>query len=229
MALALFDLDNTLIAGDSDHLWGEFLVERGIVDRDAYREANDRFFQAYRAGTLDIDAYLRFALAPLAAHDPERLWQWRRAFVEEKIRPIVLAPGRELVAKHRRAGDRTLIVTATNRFVTEPIAALFGVDALLATTPEWADGRYTGRVAGTPTFREGKVTVLEQWLAEHGESLKDSTFYSDSHNDLPLLERVSQPVAVDPDEALREQARRRGWPVISLRTNDADTHEQSFH
>jgi len=229
MALALFDLDNTLIAGDSDHLWGEFLVEQGIVDRDTYREANDRFFQAYRDGTLDIDAYLRFALAPLAAHEPEQLWQWRRAFVDDKIRPIVLESGRSLVAGHRRAGDVTVIVTATNRFVTEPIAALFGVDELLATTPEWTDSRYTGRVAGTPTFREGKVTVLEQWLVERGERLEGSTFYSDSHNDLALLERVSHPVAVDPDAALRRTALERGWPVISLRGDGPDTHDQSFH
>jgi HAD superfamily hydrolase (TIGR01490 family) len=227
--LAIFDLDNTLIAGDSDHLWSAFLVERGIVDRDAYEAANDRFFREYRQGTLDIHAYLAFALAPLAEHDPESLRQWRREFLEHMIRPIVLPAAQALVASHRSRGHFTLILTATNRFVTEPIAELFRVDALLATEPEWRDGRYTGQAVGVPTFREGKVTALDQWLRERDESLTDSVFYSDSHNDVPLLERVDKPVAVDPDEQLRAIARQRAWPIISLRGESADTHVQSFH
>lgn len=229
MKLAIFDLDNTLIAGDSDHLWGAYLVEQGIVDRAAYEAANDRFFREYRDGTLDIDAYLRFALAPLAANAPEDLWRWRRAFVERMIQPIVLPAARGLVEQHRAQGDFTLILTATNRFVTEPIAALFGVDALLATEPEWRDGRYTGAVTGRPTFREGKVDALLAWLADRDLSLENSVFYSDSHNDLPLLERVREPVAVDPDPQLRAVADARDWPVITLRRDDTDTHDQSFH
>lgn len=229
MKLAIFDLDNTLIAGDSDHLWGAYLVQQGIVDRDAYEAANDRFFEAYRDGTLDIDEYLRFALAPLAENDPEDLWRWRSAFVEHMIRPIVLPAARALVENHRQQGDFTLILTATNRFVTEPIAEIFGVDELLATQPEWRNGRFTGEVKGRPTFREGKVDVLHDWLAGRDLSLSDSVFYSDSHNDLPLLERVREPVAVDPDPQLLATADRRGWPVISLRRDDTDTHDQSFH
>lgn len=229
MKLAIFDLDNTLIAGDSDHLWGAYLVEQGVVDRASYEATNDRFFREYREGTLDIHAYLRFALAPLAANAPEDLRRWRAAFIEEKIRPIVLPAARGLVERHRRQGDYTLILTATNRFVTEPIADIFGVDALLATDPEWRDGRYTGAVTGRPTFREGKVEALEAWLQGRDLSLADSVFYSDSHNDLPLLERVREPVAVDPDEPLRAEADRRDWPVITLRRDPTDTHDQSFH
>lgn len=229
VTLAIFDLDNTLIAGDSDNLWGVYLVEQGVVDAETYGEANERFFRQYRQGTLDIHAYLRFALAPLAENDPESLWQWRRSFVERMIRPIVLPAAVDLVASHRRRGDYTLILTATNRFVTEPIAALFGVDELIATRPEWRDGRFTGDVIGTPTFREGKVDALNQWLADHEESLDGSVFYSDSHNDLPLLERVSEPVAVDPDQQLLETAQQRGWRIISLRASARDTHDQSFH
>ncbi|MBA1146808.1 HAD family hydrolase [Ectothiorhodospiraceae bacterium WFHF3C12] len=229
MKLAIFDLDNTLIAGDSDHLWGAYLVERGIVDRSVYEAANDRFFRQYRDGTLDIDAYLRFALAPLADNDPEDLWRWRREFVARLIQPIVLPAARGLVEDHREQGHYTLILTATNRFVTEPIAGIFGVDALLATEPEWRDGRYTGAVTGRPTFREGKVDALMAWIEDRDVSLDDSVFYSDSHNDLPLLERVREPVAVDPDPQLREVADRRDWPVITLRQDDTDTHDQSFH
>lgn len=229
MKLAIFDLDNTLIAGDSDHLWGAYLVEQGIVDRAAYQAANDRFFQAYRDGTLDIHEYLRFALAPLAENEPEDLWRWRRAFMDDMIQPIVLPAARALVERHRRQGDYTLILTATNRFVTEPIAEIFGVDTLLATEPEWRDGRFTGAVTGRPTFREGKVDALLEWLEGRDLSLADTVFYSDSHNDLPLLERVRDPVAVDPDPQLRQAADQRGWPVISLRREDTDTHEQSFH
>lgn len=217
MALALFDLDNTLLAADSDHLWGEFLAERGIVDGDHYRRENDRFLRAYEAGTLDIDAFLRFSLRVLADNDPADLERWRAEFVEQAIRPRIAPGAPALVEQHRAAGDELVVITATNRFVTAPIAALLGIDQLIATEPETEGHRYTGRPQGTPCFREGKVTRLQAWLGASGRSLAASTFYSDSHNDLPLLELVQRPVAVDPDPMLARTARERGWPVISLR------------
>lgn len=215
--LALFDLDNTLLAGDSDHAWGDFLVERGIVDGQYYKETNDRFYQDYCAGRLDIHAYLSFALQVLAEHPLDQLQRWHREFMREKIEPIMLPAAQALVDEHRRAGDTLVIITATNDFVTAPIAARFGVHALIATTAELAHGRYTGRVAGTPCYREGKVTRLHAWLAENPHSLADSICYSDSHTDLPLLETVATAVAVDPNDALRAEAQRRGWEIRSLR------------
>lgn len=217
MTLAIFDLDNTLLAGDSDYLWGRFVVERGLVDAQAYDAANRRFYQDYQRGELDVRAYLRFALEPLTRYPAEQLHAWREEFIAEVIRPIVLKAGLELVRDHARRGHVTMIITATNRFITGPIAEMFGVDHLLATTPEFRDGRYTGDVIDEPTFREGKVLALDNWLAEQGEQPHQSWFYSDSHNDLPLLEKVTNPVAVDPDEQLRALARSRGWPTISLR------------
>ena len=217
MRLAIFDLDNTLITDDSDHLWGEYLAERGVVDGDHYRAENDRFLAEYKAGTLDIHEFLRFSLRVLADHEAGELQRLRAGFIEDKIAPIV-APGTpSLLARHRDAGDHLMIITATNSFVTGPIARMLGVDTLIATEPEWRDGGYTGSVTGIPCFREGKVQRLEQWLAGQGASLEGSAFYSDSHNDLPLLERVERPCAVDPDEALAAAARERSWPVISLR------------
>ncbi|HHO68584.1 MAG TPA: HAD family hydrolase [Gammaproteobacteria bacterium] len=221
MPLALFDLDNTLLAGDSDYLWGQFLVERGIVDGEFYEKENQRFYEQYLEGSLNIMEFLAFQLQPLAAHPHTRLEAWRAEFLQQKIEPILLPAARELVAEHRRRGDTPVIITATNRFITEPIARRYGVEHLIATEPEMIDGEYTGGVSGTPCFREGKVERLQEWLQAHGETLAGSSFYSDSHNDLPLLERVERPVAVDPDERLRQEARRRGWPVTSLRTADA--------
>ena len=217
MPLALFDLDNTLLAGDSDYLWGQFLVDNGIVDASEYEEKNRQFFEDYEQGRLDIDRYLRFALAPLSRFEPRQLEQWRQRFLEEKIRPIVAPGAEELLRRHREAGDQLMIISATNAFVTRPIAELLGVPHLLATEPAVENGRYTGDYIGTPTFREGKVKALQEWLSEHGLTLEDSHFYSDSHNDLPLLEQVEHPVAVDPDPVLRERAEAAGWPVISLR------------
>jgi HAD superfamily hydrolase (TIGR01490 family) len=217
LALAIFDLDNTLLGGDSDYLWGVFLAEQGIVDGAEYERANARFYADYRAGRLDIYAFLRFALAPLRDNPPQDLLRWRAQFLREKIHPIILPAGRALIERHRAGGDTLLIITATNAFVTAPIAAALGVPHLIATVPEQVDGRYTGEVSGTPAFQEGKVVRLEEWLADRGEDLAGSTFYSDSHNDIPLLERVERPVAVDPDESLERHARARGWPVISLR------------
>ncbi len=217
MSLAIFDLDNTLIADDSDFLWGQFLVDKNIVDKEHYEQANARFYQDYKLGTLDIVEFLHFSLAPLAQHDTEQLFHWRQQFIDEVIRPILLEPARELVNRHREQGDTLLVITATNRFVTEPIVKLYGIENLLATTPEFIQGRYTGKFIGTPCFQEGKVKLLQQWLGTSGQTLKNSWFYSDSHNDLPLLKQVDNPVAVDPDETLSEYARQSGWPVISLR------------
>jgi HAD superfamily hydrolase (TIGR01490 family) len=217
VSLAIFDLDNTLIADDSDYLWGQFLVEEGIVDRVRYEEANARFYEEYKSGCLDIAQFLEFALSPLAENEPEALYRWREAFVEAKILPILLPAARSLIEKHRAVGDLPIIITATNRFVTEPIARLYGIEHLIATTPEFKDGRYTGRFLGAPCFREGKVRRLDEWLAEHGHDLAGSWFYSDSHNDLPLLSRVAYPVAVDPDEILARHAEQQGWPILSLR------------
>jgi HAD superfamily hydrolase (TIGR01490 family) len=215
--LALFDLDNTLLGGDSDHAWGDYLCERGILDGDAYKSRNDAFYQDYLAGRLNITDYLNFSLEILGRTEMAQLEQWHREFMRDCVEPIILAKGEALLAEHRAAGDKLVIITATNRFVTGPIAARLGVETLLATECEMADGRYTGRTTDVPCFREGKVTRLERWLAETGLSLEGASFYSDSLNDLPLLERVTRPVAVDPDPKLRAEAERRGWPVISLR------------
>ncbi|MGD9391475.1 MAG: HAD family hydrolase [Chromatiales bacterium] len=217
MTLAIFDLDNTLLSGDSDYLWGEFLCERNIVDSVRYREKNRQFFEAYESGTLDIMEFLEFSLEPLSRNDPKYLARWHAEFMAEKIEPLITDKARQLVEKHRDKGDTLLIVTATNSFVTRPIASRFGIENLIATDPEIAAGRYTGRVTGEPSFREGKVSRLKQWLSNNDETLDGSTFYSDSHNDLPLLELVDSPVAVDPDEILRNEAETRGWPIISLR------------
>ncbi len=217
MALAIFDLDNTLLGGDSDYLWGRFLVEQGIVDGPKYERENQRFYDEYKAGTLDIYEFLRFSLRPLAEHDMATLDTWHRQFMREKIEPIMLPRARELLQQHRDQGDFLLIITATNRFVTAPISEAFGVDDMLATDPQIRDGRYTGEVEGTPCFQQGKVTRLKQWLEQSGRNLEGSWFYSDSQNDLPLLELVAHPVAVDADETLSAHAEQLGWPQISLR------------
>ncbi|PTQ67250.1 HAD family phosphatase [Pseudomonas sp. GV071] len=217
MRLALFDLDNTLLAGDSDHAWGDYLCERGILDGVAYKTRNDAFYQDYLAGKLNITDYLNFSLEILGRTEMAQLDQWHREFMRDCVEPIITPKALALLDQHRAAGDKLLIITATNRFVTGPIAARLGVDTLLATECEMVDGRYTGRTTDVPCFKEGKVTRLNRWLAETGLSLDDSYFYSDSMNDLPLLEKVANPFAVDPDPTLRAEAERRGWPVISLR------------
>lgn len=217
MSLAIFDLDNTLIAGDSDHLWGEFLIEQGRVDADRYRERNDFFYREYQNGTLDIHAYLEFALAPLKGFAQEELNALHQMFMQHKIHPIMLPKAQELIERHRQQGDTLLIITATNRFVTAPIARLLGISHLLASEPEVSNGCYTGRAAGIPCFQEGKVTRLHAWLAESGQTLRTSYFYSDSANDIPLLKEVSHPVAVDPDPRLRAFALENQIPIISLR------------
>lgn len=217
MRLAVFDLDHTLLAGDSDYLWGQYLVEQGLVDGQTYARENQRYYEAYQAGTLDIRAFAAFSLAPIVKHGAERLARLRPRFVAEKIGPIVAAGAPALLERHRAQGDHVVITTATNRFITEPIAELLGVADLIATDPEIIDGRHTGRVAGTPNFREGKLVRLREWQARQGRDFAGMTVYSDSHNDLPLLQAADQPIAVDPDAQLRTEAERRGWRVISLR------------
>ena len=220
MRLALFDLDNTLLDGDSDYEWGQFLVDAGVVDRAEYEAQNRVYYEQYVAGTLDIHEYLGFALRPLARHAPEALARWHAQFMGERILPMIRPAARALVRGHLERDDLCAVVTATNSFVTAPIAREFGIAHLVATEPESRDGRFTGRVRGIPCFREGKVRRVEEWLRTEGRRLEDfaqSSFYSDSHNDMPLLERVTRPVAVDPDEALAAEAARRGWATISLR------------
>jgi len=217
MGIALFDLDNTLIAGDSDYLWGCFLVEQGIVDGVTYERKNRRFYDQYKVGELDIHEFLDFQLRPLAEHSIDILQQWRSQYVQEKIAPILLPKAHALIDKHRQQGDSLMVITATNRFITTPIVELYGIEHLLATEPEIVNNGYTGKVSGTPCFQAGKVERLSDWLEDSRQSLDDSWFYSDSHNDLPLLGKVTHPVAVDPDEVLEQYARDHDWPVISLR------------
>lgn len=217
MTLALFDLDNTLLGGDSDHAWGEFLVVKGLVDEQDYRRANDQFYLEYQAGTLQIADYLAFALLPLTRLNQAQLQQLHAEFMAHSIEPLILPKALDLLANHRQQGHTLMIITATNRFITGPIAERLQVPHLLATDAEVIDGRYTGAVLGTPCFQAGKVTRLQEWLARHGESLEGSYFYSDSANDIPLLEVVTYPVAVDADDRLKRWAQGRNAPMISLR------------
>jgi HAD superfamily hydrolase (TIGR01490 family) len=217
VTLAIFDLDNTLIGGDSDHLWGEFVCEQQLVDSADFALRSDAFYASYERGDLDIDAYLRFALGTLAGRSQDQLAAWHAAFMDSKIKPILLPKSAELIAEHRRQGHEILIITATNRFITEPIAALLGVENLIACEAEIVDGLYTGAPKGIPSYQAGKVTRLYNWLENRDIGFHGAWFYSDSHNDLPLLELVDNPVAVDPDDTLRARAVELGWPVISLR------------
>lgn len=221
MNLALFDLDNTLLAGDSDVEWPRFLIDQGVLDADFYNRENDRFYADYKAGTLNIFDFLDFQLAPLARHSREQLDAWHKAYLAERITPLMTAEGRRRVQAHQAAGDVVGVITATNRFITAPIVAAFGIEHLIATEPEMdADGHYTGKPAGVPCFQAGKITRLNDWLAARGETLANypqSWFYSDSRNDIPLMSQVTHPVAVDPDEALRAHAEAQGWPVLSFR------------
>ncbi len=216
MALALFDLDNTLLAGDSEHAWGEFLVEVGAVGEEFGVEV-ERLYEEYEAGTLDIYESVRHQLKPLLQHPLDRVLRWREEFMHRRVEPMISPAALALVQGHRAAGDEPVIITASNDFVTRPIAERFGVVNLLAVELERANGSFTGRVVGTPTFREGKISRLKEWLNGTGHTLEGSYFYSDSLNDLPLLELVDNPVAVDPDPVLRERAEAEGWPVLGLR------------
>ena len=215
--LVLFDLDNTLLSGDSDFEWAQFLIEQGVLDREVYEARNQAFFDQYKAGTLDVHAFLDFQLKPLSRHPRAQLDAWHREFMAARIRPMVRTGARALIERHN--GDLCVVITATNSFVTAPIAREFGLAHLIATEPEQRDGEFTGGVSGTPCFREGKVARLEAWLTGRGArltSFRESWFYSDSHNDLALLERITHPVAVDPDPELRQHAERKGWRIISL-------------
>lgn len=219
MDLALFDLDNTLISGDSDFEWAQFLIAKGVLDRDLYEARNIEFYEQYKAGTLNIDAFLDFQLRPLAHHPRRVLDAWRDEFFAQRIRPLINAKARTLVDSHRQRGDLCALVTATNSFVTAPVARDLAIAHLIATIPAHEQGEFTGRVRGIPSFREGKIVRVEAWLEAHGlwwGSFAQTWFYSDSQNDLPLLSKVSKPVAVDPDATLRAHAEALGWPVTSL-------------
>jgi len=220
LQLALFDLDNTLLAGDSDYQWGQFLMEEGLLERELHQARNLQFYEDYKAGRLDIYAFLEFQLKPLSEHKRVELDKLHALYMQRKIAPMMTEKAKALVEKHKANGDLLLIITATNSFVTNPIAKAFGIDYLIGTTPEEIDGEFTGRVTGTPSFQEGKVTRLNEWLAERGQTLGDfetTWFYSDSHNDLPLMKLVDKAVAVDTDPVLKAYAEEQGWPVISLR------------
>jgi HAD superfamily hydrolase (TIGR01490 family) len=218
--LALFDLDNTLLSGDSDFEWSQFLIEQGVLDRELFEPMSHAFYEQYKAGTLNIAEFLEFQLKPLSRHARKVLDAWHAEFMQSKVRPMMGVKARALVDKHKAAGDVCVVVTATNSFVTAPIAREFGVEHLIATDPEEKNGEFTGAVAGVPSFREGKVVRMEQWMSARGwdwNSFTETAFYSDSLNDLPLLSKVSRPVAVDPDPTLRAYAEKQGWAVISLR------------
>jgi HAD superfamily hydrolase (TIGR01490 family) len=220
MNLALFDLDNTLLSGDSDFEWAQFLISKGVLDREVHEARNQAFYDDYKAGTLDIHAFLQFQLAPLSRHDRRELDAWHREFLATRIRPMIGVEARRLVREHLDAGDLCAIVTATNSFVTGPICREFGIAHLVATIPAHEDGRFTGAPRGLPAFREGKIARVEAWLEELGlwwGAFGQSSFYSDSLNDLPLLAKVTRPVAVDPDDTLRAHATAHGWPILSLR------------
>lgn len=217
MSLAIFDLDNTLIADDSDYLWGQFLVDQGIVDKNHYEQSNLKFYQDYKQDRLDINEFLDFSLQPLADNSAEQLYRWREQFITEVIKPIMLPAAKQLIDRHRAKGDTLLVITATNKFVIEPIVNLYGIENIIATEPEFSDGKFTGKFVGTPCFQQGKVALLDAWLATKDENLSGSWFYSDSHNDLPLLKIVDHPVAVDPSQKLQDFAQGADWAIISLR------------
>jgi HAD superfamily hydrolase (TIGR01490 family) len=217
MALSIFDLDNTLITNDSDFLWGQYLVDNKIVDPLEYEEKNRQFYEDYEQGNLDIDSYLRFSLEPLTQFPVQQLYQWRADFVENTIKPLIARGTPALLQKHRDQGDTLMIISATNLFVTEPIAELLGIQHIISTKPEMIDGKYTGNYLGIPTFQQGKVNALREWMSQNQLNLYGSSFYSDSHNDLPLLDEVDYPVAVNPDDRLAQIANERNWPVIDLR------------
>ncbi|QID18452.1 HAD family hydrolase [Nitrogeniibacter mangrovi] len=219
MKLVLFDLDNTLLAGDSDFAWAQFLIGKGVLDREVYESRNLQFYEQYKAGTLDIFEFLDFQLAPLARHERAQLDRWHQEFMDIAIRPIITDAARALVAQHRDANTVAAVVTATNSFVTGPIVREFGIPHLVATIPAQENGRFTGKPRGMPAFKAGKIERVEAWLESMGlylGSFESTRFYSDSHNDIPLMARVGEPVAVDPDDTLREHARLHGWQVISL-------------
>ncbi|HIF47393.1 HAD family phosphatase [Candidatus Thioglobus sp.] len=214
MALAIFDLDKTLIGGDSDFLWGEFLSEIGAVDADTYQIKNQYFFDQYALGKLNINEYLEFCLEPLSLNSRTTLNEWHQRFMQAKIEQILLPKAQAIIDKHKAKGDTILVITATNSFVTGPIVKRYGIDNLLATNPEVKNGKFTGKVEGEPCFQKGKIAHLDRWLEQTGEDMTGAYFYSDSHNDLPMLELVDNPVVVHGDETLQKVAKERGWPSL---------------
>lgn len=219
MQLALFDLDNTLISGDSDFEWAQYLISKGVLDPEVHEAKNQYFYEQYKAGTLDIDEFLDFQLQPLARHPRSQLDAWHDEFMDTRIRPLISEQARSLVRSHQENGDLCALVTATNSFITGPICLEFGLSHLIATIPAQENGQFTGKPRGTPSFREGKIVRVEAWLEAMGfwwGNFERSWFYSDSLNDLPLLSRVSDPVAVDPDNTLLNHARTAGWQVLNL-------------
>ena len=218
--LALFDLDNTLLAGDSDYNWSLFLISEGLLDAKTHHDRNEQFYADYKAGCLNITEFLQFQLQPLSQHPKAFLDQLHKKYMQKIIRPMMTAKAQALVDKHKAAGDLCVVITATNSFVTKPIATAYGIEHLIGSDPEMVNGEYTGGVTGVPSFQEGKVTRIKQFLAERGKKLNDfetSYFYSDSHNDLPLMKLVTNAVAVDADEILTAYAQEQAWPQISLR------------
>ena len=218
MSLAIFDLDNTLIGGDSDHLWGEFLCDEGIItDRQSFQKKNDYFYQQYELGLLDIYAWAEFSFEILAGHSMKELGELHHKFMTAKIEPIILDKAQNCIDNHKKNGDTVLVITASNTFVTSPIVKRYGIDHLLATEPEIKSGRYSGKISGTPCFQSGKIDNLMPWMAKNNETLEGSSFYSDSHNDLPLLELVDHPVTINADKILTLEAKKRGWLNIDWR------------
>jgi HAD superfamily hydrolase (TIGR01490 family) len=218
--LALFDLDNTLLAGDSDYNWSLFLIGEGLLDEKTHHDRNEQFYQDYKNGCLDIMAFLKFQLKPLSEHPKAFLDELHLKYMQQVIRPMMTEKAQALINQHKAAGDLCVVITATNSFVTKPIATAYGIEHLIGTDPEMVNGQYTGGVSGVPSFKEGKVTRIKEWLAARGKTLADfdtSYFYSDSHNDLPLMQLVTKPIAVDADPILTEHAKQHGWPLISLR------------
>ncbi len=218
MPLAIFDLDNTLIGGDSDYLWGEFLCDEGIItDRESFQKMNDYFYHQYEIGELDIYAWAEFSFKVLSEHSFDKLNQLRKDFMETKIRPIFLEKAQNCIDNHKKNGDSVLVITASNTFVTQPIVEMYGIEHLLATEPEFVSGRFTGKVSGIPCFQSGKIDNLMPWLEKNNENLIGSYFYSDSHNDLPLLELVDNPVAINGDPILIAAANDNGWTNLDWR------------
>ena len=218
MSLAMFDLDNTLIGGDSDYLWGEFLCEKGIIeDTASFQKMNEYFYQQYEVGKLDIYAWAEFSFKVLTEYSIDELNDLRQNFIQQKIEPIFLDKAQSCINQHKENGDTVLVITASNTFITAPIAEMYGISHLLATEPEFKDGRFTGKVSGVPCFQSGKIDNLMPWIEKHNKNLKGSYFYSDSHNDLPLLELVDNPVAINGDPRLTSTANKNGWPNLDWR------------
>ena len=220
LQLAIFDLDNTLLNGDSDYNWSLFLIEHGVLDSDLYKERNEQFFKEYQSGNLDVFAYCEFQFKTLKDNPRELLDELRSDYVKKIINPMITKEAKDLVESHRKENHKLLIITATNSYITRPIADLFGIEDLIGTDLEELNGEFTGKVSGLPSFQEGKIIRLNSWLEKRGlifEELEKTFFYSDSMNDIPLLEKVSNPVAANPDEILEKKAIKENWPIIYLR------------